>query len=49
MLDSALEYGGVGIYAGTQTIILIPEPNTLGLFSLGGLLFGFRRLRRWSA
>jgi hypothetical protein len=37
LLDSALEYGGIGIYAGTQTII--PEPSTIGLLVIGGLLF----------
>ena len=42
LLDSALEYGGAGIYAGTQTIIPVPEPSTLGLLSLGGLFLGWR-------
>lgn len=41
MLDSALEYGGGGIYAGTQNIIPVPEPSTLVLGTLGALLFGF--------
>jgi hypothetical protein len=31
MLDSALEYGGAGIYAGTQTIIQLPEPPLLNI------------------
>jgi hypothetical protein len=46
LLSGALEYGGLGIYAGTQTII--PEPGTLGLLALGGLLLVCRgwRLRR---
>jgi hypothetical protein len=44
LLDSALEYGGVGIIAGTQTIIQpTPEPSSLALVALGGLLLGFRR------
>lgn len=43
LLDSALEYGGGGIYAGTQNIIPIPEPSVLGLFSLAALLFVRRR------
>ena len=41
LLDGALEYGGGGIYTGTQTII-VPEPSTLGLLTLGGLLLGWR-------
>ena len=45
LLDGALEYGGGGIYAGTQTIIPIPEPSVIVLAALGGLLFGFRRCR----
>ena len=43
MLDSALEYKGGGIYAGTQNIIPVPEPSELELAALGVLLFGFRR------
>jgi hypothetical protein len=31
MLDSALEYGGAGIYAGTQTIIQVPESPFLNI------------------
>ena len=41
LLDSALEYGGGGIYTGTQTII-VPEPGILSLLSLGGLFLGWR-------
>jgi hypothetical protein len=41
LLDSALEYGGAGIYAGTE--IIIPEPRALALAALGTLLLGFRR------
>lgn len=35
VLDSALEYQGAGIFAGTQTIIPIPEPSTLVLAAFG--------------
>ena len=43
LLNSALEYGGAGIYAGTQTIIQpVPEPSTFAMVALGGLLLGFR-------
>ena len=45
MLNSALEYGGGGIYAGTENIISVPEPATLGLLGLGALCFGLRRRR----
>jgi hypothetical protein len=38
MLDAALEYGGGGIYAGTLTIIPIPEPGSLGLFGVAAVL-----------
>jgi hypothetical protein len=38
-----LEYGGDGIYVGTQNIIPVPEPSAFGLTALGGLLLGFRR------
>jgi hypothetical protein len=44
MLGSALAYGSGGIYAGTQNIIPLPEPGTLGLGALGLLGFG---LHRW--
>ena len=47
MLGSALEYGGAGIYAGTQNIIQpVPEPSTFGLIALGGVFFAWRR---WKA
>ena len=35
---------GGGIYAGTQTIIPIPEPSGMALGALGALLLD---LRRW--
>ena len=37
-LGGALEYGGGGIYAGTQTIIPVPEPGTIALAAAGGAL-----------
>jgi hypothetical protein len=46
MLDSALEYQGGGIYAGTQIIIPTPEPSGLALGALGTMLLGFHRWRR---
>ena len=42
-LGGALEYGGGGIYTGTQTIIPVPEPAAIGLLGMGGLAFGLRR------
>jgi hypothetical protein len=45
LLDSALEYGGGGIYAGTQTIIPVPEPQPFALIGLGAFFFGLRRWR----
>jgi hypothetical protein len=45
LLRGALEYQGGGIYAGTQTIIPIPEPDPISFFALGGLLLGVRRWR----
>ena len=35
MLESALEYGGAGIYAGTDTIIALPESPVLNFVSSG--------------
>src|SRR5665213_1051045 len=46
LLDSALEYQGGGIYAGTQTIIPAPEPSEFALGALGALLLGFHRRRK---
>ena len=48
MLGSALEYGGGGIYVGTQNIIGIPEPGTIALTALGTLLLGFHRWRKFA-
>jgi hypothetical protein len=47
LLDSALEYRGLGIIAGTQTILQpVPEPSTLALTALGGLCFLWRRCKQ---
>jgi hypothetical protein len=46
MLNSALEYGGSGIYAGTEIIIPIPEPGVFALSALGVSLLGRRVMRR---
>ena len=46
LLNSALEYKGGGIYAGTQTIIPVPEPSAFALGALGALLLGFRRWKK---
>ena len=43
MLGSALEYGGDGVYAGTQNIVPTPEPSEFALVALGTLLVGFGR------
>jgi len=43
LLDGAFEYQGGGIYAGTQTIIPVPEPSEFALTSIGALLLCFRR------
>lgn len=47
LLDGALGYNAVGIYAGTQ--ILVPEPSTLSLFGLGLLGLAWRRWRNLRA
>ncbi len=39
VLDSAVEYGGAGIYAGTRNIIPVPEPGPVPLFAFLGALF----------
>ncbi len=47
LLDSALEYKGGGIFAGTQDIMPgVPEPSAAGVSALGALLFGLRRRAR---
>lgn len=48
LLNSAVEYGGAGIYVGTQNIISAPEPDALGLAALAALMFRFlgRRVSR---
>jgi hypothetical protein len=49
LLDSALEYQGGGIYAGTQTIIPVPEPSAFVFIVLGAAcLLMFRRRRNVS-
>ena len=48
LLDSAIEYGGGGIYAGTQNIIPVPEPSGLAVFGVGTLFLGFYRRRNFS-
>jgi hypothetical protein len=41
MLGGAIEYGGVGIVAGTQIVIqAVPEPNAWSLLGLSALLVG---------
>jgi hypothetical protein len=42
MLDAALEIQGGGIYVGTQTIILIPEPGVISISAIGALILGWR-------
>ena len=39
LLDSALEYKGSGIYAGTQNIIPVPEPAVFAFVTLSGVVF----------
>jgi hypothetical protein len=44
MISGAIEYGGLGIYAGTQNIIQpSPEPSAFALALLGSLVFGLCR------
>lgn len=43
VLDYAVAYKADGIYAGTQNLIQVPEPSSVCLVALGGLLLGFRR------
>jgi hypothetical protein len=45
-LNGTIEYQGGGIYAGTQTIIPVPEPNAVALTFLGALLPSFHRWRQ---
>ena len=47
MLDSALEYGGGGIYVGTQTIIPVPEPSFLALAAIGTLALWCQHRRQF--
>lgn len=49
LVDGALAYKGGGIFVGTQTIIPVPEPGTLGLVGLGGLALVLGRLGRPSS
>lgn len=46
LLNGAVEYGGGGIFAGTQNIIPVPEPSTSGLLALGGLFLVARRSQK---
>lgn len=46
LLDSALEYQGGGIFAGTQNIIPVPEPSTLCITVSGLAFLAWRRWRR---
>lgn len=46
LLDSALTYQAIGIYAGTQTIIQVPEPSTFALAMLSGVLLSLRCWKR---
>lgn len=43
VIDSALEYQGGGIIAGTQTILPVPEPSTFAFAGIGALMVGFWR------
>jgi hypothetical protein len=42
MLGGALEVAGGGIYVGTETIIPIPEPGVLSLWTCGVVILGWR-------
>jgi len=46
LLTGALEYKGGGIYAGTQNIIPIPEPDDLVLLALCGGILAYVRRRK---
>ena len=46
VLNSALEYQGGGIFAGTQNIIPAPEPGTLAMIVAGAGLLGLRRRQK---
>jgi predicted outer membrane repeat protein len=46
LINSALEYQGGGIYAGTDLLIPAPEPGTGGLILCGAVLFGLKRWRK---
>jgi hypothetical protein len=50
LLNSALEYGGQGIYAGTDNIIqVVPEPTTMSLSALGLACLALRRWKKGKA
>ena len=49
LLNNALEYGGAGIYIGTQKIIPVPEPGILSMTGLGALAFAWYRWQRCCA
>ncbi len=40
LLDSGLAYQAAGIYAGTQTLIPVPEPTGISMAALGLILIG---------
>jgi hypothetical protein len=47
LLNGELEYGGDGIYAGTQNIIQpVPEPNSFCWFAFGGLFVALCHWRK---
>jgi hypothetical protein len=46
LLDSGLEIQGGGIYAGSQTIIEVPEPRMLAVLAIGGAMLGCCSMRR---